>query len=153
MKQLLIGFAFLFIANALYAQEVTMFSNFFGTKFYQDDKKLKLREVHELMQSDTQAQFHWKRSNNLAIFSGISALANIGIVVVELTDNSPVENTDNNTFTLASYIGTFIATFTFDILSRSEARKAVLSYNKALERKTTFKLEPAKKGIGIALTF
>ena len=87
------------------------------------------------------------------MISGISGLANISFVVIELTDNKPFENTDNNTFNLIGYLGTFTSMLVFDILSRSEARKSVLAYNKGLEKKTVFKLAPSKKGIRIALTF
>ncbi|MEO9511621.1 MAG: hypothetical protein ABJN84_10875 [Flavobacteriaceae bacterium] len=130
-----------------------MFSNFFGTKLYQDDEKLKLSEVNELLKSDTQANFHWKKANNLALVGGISALANLGFVVIELTDNKPFENTDNNTVNLIGYLGTFAATIVFSSLSKSEAKKSVLAYNQALEKKTAFKLGPSEKGIGIAVTF
>ena len=153
MKNPFIIIVFLCVINSLGAQEITMFSNFFGTKFYRDADKLKFSEVNELMKSDAKASFHWKKSKKLAVVSGISALANIGIVVIELTDNTPVENTDNNTATIIGYVGTFLSTFLFDALSKSEAKKSVLTYNEGLEKKTTFKLSPSKKGIGIALTF
>lgn len=153
MKNLISSIVFLYCINSLFSQEITMFSNSFGTKFYQDKEKLKFSEVNEIMQSDVKANFHWKKSKNLSLISGVSALANISFIVIELTDNKPVENTDNNTINIIGYLGTITSTLVFDILSRSEAKKSVLTYNEGLEKKTTFRFSPSKKGIGITLTF
>jgi len=153
MKNLISCFAFLLIFNTLQSQEITMFSNFFGPRFYQDEEKLKFSEVNELMLSQTEASIHWKKSKNLSLISGLSALGNLSFLIIELTDNRPVENTDNTAVNLTGYITTFVGTLVFDLLSRSQAKKAVLSYNSALEKKTTFKLEPSKQGLGIAITF
>ena len=153
MKNFCFSIIFLLSIHFVNAQEITMFSNFFGTSFYKDDTKIKLKEVNELLKTNPEASFHWKKSKTYGIMSGVTAAASITFAIIELTDNKPFENTDNNTLNLVGYFGSLGATLVFDLLSRSQAKKAVLAYNESLGKKTTFQLGPSKQGIGIALTF
>ena len=142
----------LFFASAN-AQEITSFSNFFGTKYYQDKTKLKYKEVDELLKSEPKAALHWKKSQNYLIAAGITSLANITFFVIEVSDNRPVENTSNNVVNGIGYFGSLAGIIIFDLLRKSQEKKAILEYNESLSKKTAFKLRPSNKGIGVVLTF
>lgn len=135
------------------AQEITMFSGFFDYQYYKDDKRIDKKELINLIETNQDAMTHWNRSKTYSTLSWVALASEIGFFVWEIADNKPYENESNNTVTKIGVFGSLAAVLTFGFISHSQKKKAILKYNQSLDKKTTFKLQPAKNGIGIALVF
>ena len=135
------------------AQEITMFSGFFDYQYYQDDKRIDKQELINLLETNQDAIIHWNKSKTFNTLSWVALASEIGFFVWEIADNKPYENESNNTITKIGVFGSLAAVFTFGYISHTQKKKAILKYNQGLDKKTSFKLQPAKNGIGVALVF
>ncbi len=135
------------------AQEVTMFSGLFSYQYYQDNERITKKDFVTLIESRPEALTHWNRSKTFNTLSWVALASELGFFIWEVSDNKPYENTSNNTITQIGVYGSFAAVLAFTFLSHSQKKKAILKYNQSLDKKTTFKLKPAKQGIGIAVVF
>tara|TARA_R110000823_G_C15578135_1_gene462671 strand:+ start:83 stop:547 length:465 start_codon:yes stop_codon:yes gene_type:complete len=135
------------------AQEITMFSGFFDYQYYQDDTRITKKELKNLMETNQKALTHWNRSKTFSTLTLVALASEIGFFVWEVSDNKPFENESNNTITTIGVTGSFAAVLAFNFLSNLQKKKSILKYNQGLEKKTTFEIQPAKNGFGMAIVF
>lgn len=132
------------------AQELTMFSGFLDYQYYQDDQRIKKAELVSLMETNTEAFSHWKKSRTFETLSWVALASEVGFFVWEVTDN---DDPSNDTATKIGVFGSLAAVITFSVIAHHQKKNAILKYNKSLEKQTAFKIVPSKKGLGIALQF
>lgn len=134
-------------------QEITMFMGFFDYQFYQDNERISKKEVSKLFATHPKSKSHWERSKTFNTLSWVAVASEIGFAVGMLNETTPHNKVPNSAITQIGFYGSIAAALTFNILEHAQKKKAILSYNQGLEKKTTFKIQPSKKGIGIAIVF
>ncbi|WP_350285091.1 hypothetical protein [uncultured Croceitalea sp.] len=146
----------LLCSSELSAQEISTFPGFFRTKYYQDDKEITRKEVKELLLNNDGSATYWKKSGtNEALFYGTYTvfLVGAGWLGYELSkDEADRDLTAPTVVTL----GGFLIAMIFYNGANTNARKAILTYNKQFDGKqTSFRLVPVGNadGLGLALRF
>ena len=147
----------LFCVTHSSAQEISVFSGFLGTEYYQDDKKITRKEAKALLLGhENSAEFWKKKATNEALF-GVTNLISLGGAVwlgVELgRDNR--DNRDLLAPSLVTLGGTLISAIFFEGANKN-SKKAILTYNKQFDdNQTSFKVAPVLDGdgLGMALRF
>ncbi len=153
MKKLIAAFLFLgMCTSGLKAQEITSFPGMWGETFYQDKKKLTWKEIDAIMKESQVAEMHWQKSKKQALGGLLFGAANFGSTVwliSNLDKNEPL------TAPLISAAGTGLIGAIFFHASSKNKRTAILEYNDALGKKTSYRLVPTsnQNGIGLALKF
>lgn len=135
------------------AQEITSFSGFWGQEYYQDDKELTKHEFKNLLNTNNEAATYLKRAETNAAVAYAAYIAQMGFVVWTAS-----ELEEDNGSTLGPALGTIglgIIGAIFLHQSNKNNKKAILTYNKQFDNKTSFRLVPTsnRNGIGIALKF
>ena len=132
------------------AQEITLFPGFWSYQYYQDDKRIPRKDVVMLLEKDTVAFEHWKKSNTYSTLSYTAFTAELGFFAWQLSN---ISKDKESTPQLVGVLGSFAVGLTFALISNSQRKKAILNYNEGLNQKTTFRITPSKNGFGIALNF
>ena len=96
MKNMLILSVFVlsFISiNSLKAQEITQFIGVIENQYYEDDVRVKGKDINQLMLNNAAANLHWKKAKTADIVFGISFAVNTvtSLVVYDqlLRDKTP----------------------------------------------------------------
>ena len=131
-------------------QEITMFTGFFDNQYYQDDKKIKKKELTALLEKDIVALNHWEKAKTFNTLAQIALASEIGFFVWEIVDTN---NTKNDTATKIGISGSFAAVIVFSILSHSQKKNAILKYNQGLDNSNAFSIKPSKNGLGVVMQF
>ena len=153
MKKLIAAFLFLSMCTSgLKAQEITAFPGMWGEAFYQDKKKLTWKEIDAIMKESQVAEMHWQKSKKQALGGLLFGAANFGSTVwliSNLDKNEPL------TAPLITAAGTGLIGAIFFHASSKNKRTAILEYNDALDKRTSYRLVPTsnQNGIGLALKF
>lgn len=153
MKKLVAAFLFLgMCTSGLKAQEITSFPGMWGETFYQDKDKLTWKEIDKIMKESQVAEMHWQKSKKQALGGLIFGAANFGSTVwliSNLDKNEPL------TAPLITAAGTGLIGAIFFHSSSKNKKTAILEYNDALGKKTSYRLVPTsnQNGIGLALKF
>ncbi|MEP3207639.1 MAG: hypothetical protein ABJN95_00525 [Maribacter sp.] len=153
MKKLVAAFLFLgMCTSGLKAQEITSFPGMWGEAFYQDKKKLTWKEIDAIMKESQVAEMHWQKSKKQALGGLLFGAANFGSTVwliSNLDKNEPL------TAPLITAAGTGLIGAIFFHASSKNKRTAILEYNDALDKRTSYRLVPTsnQNGIGLALKF
>lgn len=135
------------------SQELTAFSGFWGPEYYQDDKEISRKEVKSLLLNYTESEVYWKKKmTNETWFYGTYVVA-LGSAVwwgAEIGRDS-----DNATTPALVTLGGLVISAIFLEGTSRNGRKAVLTYNKQFDAKTTYRLVPMgnKNGLGLAIKF
>lgn len=132
------------------AQELTMYSGFFDYQFYVDNQRITRPEAMKLLQQNQDVWRHWQQSRVHSAVAGVSAVGSIVLLAISI--DQEVKNDELGPYYFGG-LGALVVGSVFAVLSSNKKRDAILSYNETLERKTSFKLVPAKQGVGIALQF
>ena len=143
----LVFFAFL-LQTPIRCQEMTVFLGPTGYTYYEDERPLITEEVHSLLSENELAFTYWKRSrtmNTIGIFSSTVAVGTgIGILARD-------KNNDPPTSLYAASIGSTIISIILYLSANNQKKKAVLTYNKGLEKNISFKLIPTGNNLGLGL--
>ena len=137
---------------AMLAQEVTVFSGFWGPKYYEDDREITRSELKKLFAENEEVAGLWKNSETNAALAYAAITVELGFAIwtgVEL-------GRDGDALVPAiGTVGTAIIATIFLSGANKNARKAILTYNKQFDRKTTYSIVPLanKSGLGLALKF
>ncbi len=145
----------------LIAQEITMFSSFSGNKYYQDDNEINKRDLQVLFDKNNEVSMYWKKSKAQELVAKIAIAAEMGFavwMVLELSNDDVVVSSDRSRNALGPALGTIgtgIVGGIFLYASINSKKKAILTYNKQFDNKTTVRLVPTldQKGLGLALQF
>lgn len=162
MKSVYVLFIIMLSFFSVSGQEVSSFPGFWKTEYYQDDKQITRKEFGALMESNSIAAKHWRKSKTNETLAGITLVAQMGFsiwMVSELIQDDPfLTNRDRVDNALAPSIGvvsTGIAGSIFLYLHSKSKKRAILTYNKQFDNKTTYNLVPIsnQNGLGLALRF
>lgn len=153
MKKLVI-FTVLFAlaSTTLKAQEITSFPGMWGEAFYQDKTKLSWKEIDGIMKESQAAEMHWQKSKKQALGGLIFGAANFGSAIWLL---SSLDKNEPLTGPAIAVAGTGLIGSIFFHASMKNKKTAILEYNDALDKKTSYRLVPTsnQNGIGLALKF
>jgi len=145
---LFFGMAF----SGLQAQEITSFPGMWGETFYQDKEKLSWKEIDKIMKESQVAEKHWQKSKKQALSGLIFGAGNFGSTIWLV---SSIDKNEPLTGPIIASAGTgLIAAILFKTASDNK-RTAILEYNDALDKKTSYRLVPTsnQNGVGLALKF
>lgn len=153
MKKLIIAILFLgTCATGLKAQEITAFPSTFGIEFYQDQKKLKWKEVDALMMGNAVSEKHWKKSKKNLLGGMVFGAVNFGAGIWAISNevnNKPITE-PMIAFGASALIGSI-----FGNSALKNKKMAILKYNDSVGNETSFYLTPEinENGFGLALRF
>ncbi len=142
---------FLFSCFAI-AQEITVFPSMWGESFYKDKKKITWKEFGMLMDATPEAQVYWQKSKKQMLGGLITGAANLGAGIWYLSSN---ENDKDTAAPIVAFAGTAVIGSIFYWSANANKRKAILEYNEALGKKSSYKIVPSSNeyGLGLALKF
>jgi hypothetical protein len=147
------------IANTI-AQEITSFAGMLSMEYYQDDQKITKKEVKDLFLKNEEVYTHWKKADTKDIVAGVALVGEfVGVFwgVSELLNDDPLltsrDKAKNAIGPMAGGLGAAIVGVIFLNSANKSRKRAILSYNKQFDKKTTFRLEPIgnKAGLGLAI--
>ncbi|UII76851.1 hypothetical protein LV716_03420 [Flagellimonas sp. HMM57] len=143
---------FLFMVK-VNAQEITTFTGFWGAEYYQDDKELSKKEFKSLLYTNNEAAIYWKKAETNETIGYVALLAQLGLAI--WTGAELAKDDGNSLEPALGSLGFGILGSLFLHFSNQNAKKAILTYNKQFDNKTTFRLVPTsnRNGIGLALKF
>ncbi len=133
------------------AQEITMFPGFWNYQYYEDDTRITTKDLVTLFEKNDESLAHWKKSKTFNTLSGVALGSEIGFLVWELSEYDPYG--ENDVATSVGFYSSFAIGLTFLILSNNQKKKAILSYNKSLQKPSAFKIGPSRSGLGVVVSF
>jgi len=152
LKKVLLLCTICLFTTSLSAQEITMFQGAWGFEFYQDKDKLNFKEINKIMNESVVAQMHWQKSKKQLIGGMAVGAVNFGSAIWFL-----VNDRDGNSVTAPAitFLGTGLLSSILYKSAMKNKKNAILEYNDALGKKTSFRLIPTsnKYGLGLALQF
>lgn len=135
--------------NTSYGQEITVFQGMWGDQFYQDKDKMTWKEFGMAMDSNPASEVYWSKAKKQYGVTFAAATANLGFGIWYLVN----ENNDNETTApIIGFASTAVVGSIFYCLANKNKKNAILEFNDSLG-KTTYRLVPADRGIGLALKF
>lgn len=153
MKQFVVALLFFgMCTTGLKAQEITAFPGTWGETFYQDKEKLSWKEIDKIMKESQVAAAHWQKSKKNALGGLIFGAANFGSTIWLVSN---IDKNEPLTAPLIAAAGTGLIGSIFFKAASKNKRTAILEYNDALDKGTSFRLVPTsnQNGIGLALKF
>lgn len=141
---------FVFSANA---QEISVFPGMWSVEYYQDDQRITKEELKALFAKNKEVQTYWKKSNvnstlaAAAIGTELAFAIWTGIELAKDDGNSLIPGVGTLGFAIIG--GIFING------ANKNGKKAILTYNKQFDKRTSFYLTPVsnQNGLGLALKF
>lgn len=160
IKSIPLLFLFVLFTTESSAQEITVFPGFWSSEYYQDDKKIDKKELEALFKKNDEVQAYWKKSKGQAVASGVVVVAELGFIIwmyAEILDESRPRQ-ERGKRALGPLIGGLGSSVIAGVLlhaSNKSKKRAILTYNKQFDKKTTFRLIPVgnQNGLGLALKF
>ena len=152
VKFKLLSVLFFSVIMSMTAQEITVFPGMWNIEYYQDDKEITKKELKQLFAKNQEVQAYWKKSNTFSSLAYTAVAVEVGFGVWTLAEL----NNEDSSSSLAPAIGTVgfgILAVIFLNSANKNAKKAILTYNKQFDNKTTFRLSPISNndGLGIAI--
>ena len=144
-------FLFLFSASfSVKAQELSAYNGFWSYEYYQDDERIDKKKFEEILYSDDEAKKIWRDSKTLEGLAYLGLGVEIAGGVWLISDARNGRNITASSIVFgAGFIGGLILIFN----SQKKKKDAILRYNSTLDKKTSFKIEPSKSGVGLVLKF
>lgn len=125
----------------LMSQEITMFDEALGYRFYQDQERIDIREVNKLMLTDSLSALHWKRAETKDIIIGGILISQLVFIIA--ASNNKISDKHypilGPTFVISSFVNLGLA-----ISRQKHRRKAILRYNSLFDPQK-------KKTVGVKL--
>ena len=153
MKKL-VGALLLFgmCTTGLKAQEITSFPGMWGEAFYQDKTKLSWKEIDTIMKESQVAEMHWQKSKRQTLGGLVFGAANLGSAIWLLSN---LDKNEPLTGPAIAVAGTGLIGSIFFHAAMKNKKTAILEYNDALDKKTSYRLVPTsnQNGLGLALKF
>lgn len=136
------------------AQEITVFPGFWNVEYYEDDHQITKKELKALMTKNEELNAYWKKSARKATI-GYVALAGQMASVVWLASELGSDGDNETLAPAAATVGFGIVAGIFLNAANKNGKKAILTYNKQFDDKTTYRLVPVnnQNGLGLALKF
>lgn len=147
--QFTIAFSLLFAFQDSLAQEITVFQGMWGDEFYQDKDKMTWKEFGMAMDSNPASEVHWSKAKKQYGVTFAAATANLGFGIWYLVNDN---NGKETTAPIIGFASTAVVGSIFYCLANKNKKNAILEFNDSMG-KTTYRLVPADRGIGLALKF
>ena len=147
--QFTIAFSLLFAFQDSLAQEITVFQGMWGDEFYQDKDKMTWKEFGMAMDSNPASEVHWSKAKKQYGVTFAAATANLGFGIWYLVNDN---NDKETTAPIIGFASTAVVGSIFYCLANKNKKNAILEFNDSLG-KTTYRLVPADRGVGLALKF
>lgn len=153
---------FISFSSTVQAQEITVFPGFWSSEYYQDDERITKAELNALMAKNDAINAYWKKAKTQEIIGSISLAAEFGLAFWAFgelyNDNSQFSEKDKAKNALGPMIGALGAATVGVIFLHAAGKskkKAILTYNKQFDTKTSFRLVPVsnQNGLGWAIRF
>ena len=140
MKKIVIALVFLGLCSSgLKAQEITSFPGMWGEAFYQDKTKLSWKEIDAIMKESQVAEMHWQKSKKQALGGLIFGAANFGSTIWLISN---IDKNEPLTGPIIAAAGSGLVGAIFFHASSKNKRTAILEYNDALGKGTSYRLVP-----------
>ncbi len=137
-------------SSGINAQELTMFTGFFNSEVYQDDKKITKDMASELMKSNSEVHTLWTTAQKHQTASFVFLASEIGFLFWQI---SAAKNRESQTMPLVGLVGSGIASLAFAVSSRTAAKEAILKYNADFDKPVSIRFGAANNGIGFTMSF
>lgn len=149
---LFLGITLFFISNVS-AQEISIFSGFFGNTYYQDDKKITKSDLISFIEKDEKAYSSWKKSRTQQTIAYTMLATEVGFGIWGISEAR--RTGEVSTVATIGVLGSATLGIIFALRANNSRKKSVLTYNKGIDKKTTYRLVPtsSQHGIGLALKF
>ena len=136
------------------AQEITVFPGLWNTEYYEDDHQITKKELKALMTKNEEVSTYWKKSNRNATIGYVAFAGEMASVVWLVSQLDSDDNNDRIAPATAT-IGFAIVAGIFLNAANKNGKKAILTYNKQFDNKTTYRLLPIsnQNGLGLAIRF
>ncbi len=135
-------------SSALNGQELSIFQEFFGDQYYEDDQKISKKEFIDKIYSVPESAMNWDKYKKNSLWSTVTALATGGAIVWWVSKD-PGESTVAPAITTLAGL-TIGAIFTQK--SMVNRRKAILSYNQNASS-SYYRITPSNHGLGLTMHF
>ena len=144
---------FLF-STQMISQEISVFSGFWAPKYYQDDVEISRKEAKNLLLNYEPSATYWKKKmTNETLFYSTYVVALGGAIWLGAETG---RDRDDIAAPAAVTLGGLVVSLIFWNGANKNAKKAILTYNKQFDNKTTtYRLVPIgnSNGLGLALQF
>ena len=151
----LLFFAFFVISiSKSIGQEITVFPGLWKVEYYQDDQEITKKELKNLFSKNEEVSAYWKKSNTYSTLAYTAIAAEVGFAIWTSSEINK-EGSSNAVAPAIGTIGFAVLATIFLSSANKNGKKAILTYNKQFDSKTTFRIEPIsnKNGLGLALKF
>jgi hypothetical protein len=130
MKNLVLAVILIFTFNTN-GQEITVFVESLTYNFYEDQKRISVKDVRKLVKTDSIAAMHWKRMENKNILVNVSLALDLAFIIGVGTNNIKSDHYKvlGPAFVLSSFGGVFLS-----ISRQKSLRKAILRYNSLFDQ-------------------
>ena len=153
---------FIIVSLKSYAQEITVFPSLWKFEYYQDDQEITKKELKNLFSKNEEVNILWKKANTKEVVAGVAAIAQFAGTIwglSELLNDDPMlssrDKAKNSIGPIAGSLGVGIIGAVFLNSANKSRKRAILTYNKQFDSKTTFRVETVSSvnGLGLALKF
>lgn len=149
MKCLIAIFVVLFFTFSSYSQEVTMFPSLFGSKFYEDDKKITRDQFEFLLNQDINSGNYLKKSKTHQTISWLTFGAGLCFYIVGVESDL---KSDISKIAFIGALGSYGVSIGFSLSSNKWKRESILAYNKSKDV-GSINFGQTTNGIGLTWNF
>lgn len=152
MKLFYFIIVFFSVTTLISAQQISVEPGFFKAKYFQDNDKLTKENFESILANNKVAFDYWNRGKKQESLWWTFAAVEGGFAIWFFSVNG---NSDKMIAPAAGTIGSFAIASVFFFKSINSKKKAILTYNKQFDNKTTYRLVPVsnQNGLGLALRF
>lgn len=129
-----------------------MFPGFWSPRYYQDDREITKDQLETLMKNNEELAGYWNKSKLQNTLASIALVSEIGFA---FWTGAELAQENDTTIPVIGTLGSATIAAILYISANNLKRKAILGYNKELEKQTSLYLVPIgnNNGIGLALKF
>ena len=129
-------------------QKIDAKTGFWSLRYYQEEEKISKEKFLQLLKTDSKAYSFWEKGKTYETISYPTAVLALGFTAWNIS------NISNDEFDAVPAIGgiiTGIAGLIFLNKIAKNRKMAIQSYNDKISNKTTFRIEPSPRGLGILI--
>jgi hypothetical protein len=137
------------------SNEIIIQKNFFGIKYFQNDRRLTPGEMSKIMEPNAEAYKLVKSGRALGTVSSI--LSSMGGFLIGYPIGASINGQETNWTMAAVGGGIIVGSIPLQLVSNNKMKKAVATYNKGASstsfRRTTFSVGATEHGYGLSVQF
>lgn len=147
--KLLFVSSFLFLISDVQGQELSAYTGFWSTKYYEDDRQIDKRDFINKIYTQPESAALWDKSKKQMTGAWLAVGAQFGFLAWQLS----LDRNESQTGPFVGVLGAGIVGIGFSIASGKSKQEAILAYNRSFDRETSLHFGPTHNGIGFALKF